>query len=49
MAKECIATRVRLLNRVVTKAYDDCLRPLGLRTAQQTILVAISLMDAAII
>ena len=44
MAKECIATRVRLLNRVVTKAYDDCLRPLGLRTAQQTILVAISLM-----
>src|SRR5262245_26711641 len=44
MAKECIAMRVRLLNRVVTKAYDDCLRPLGLRTAQQTILVAISLM-----
>lgn len=46
MAKECIATRVRLLNRVVTKAYDDCLRPLGLRTAQQTILVAISLMKS---
>lgn len=44
IAKECIATRVRLLNRVVTKTYDDCLRPLGLRTAQQTILVAISLM-----
>lgn len=44
MAKECIGTRVRLLNRIVTKAYDDCLRPLGLRTAQQTILVAISLM-----
>jgi len=46
MANECIAMRVRLLNRVVTKAYDDCLRPLGLRTAQQTILVAISLMKA---
>ena len=44
MARECIGTRVRLLNRIVTKAYDDCLRPLGLRTAQQTILVAISLM-----
>jgi DNA-binding MarR family transcriptional regulator len=28
----------------VTKAYDDALRPLGLRTAQQIILVAISLM-----
>jgi len=44
MARECIGTRVRLLNRIVTKAYDGCLRPLGLRTAQQTILVAISLM-----
>ena len=45
MAKECIGTRVRLLNRIITKAYDDSLRPLGLRTAQQTILVAISLMN----
>jgi len=44
MARECIGTRVRLLNRIVTKAYDDALRPLGLRTAQQIILVAISLM-----
>jgi DNA-binding MarR family transcriptional regulator len=44
MAKECIAMRVRRLNRVVTKIYDDSLRPLGLRTAQQTILAAISLM-----
>jgi DNA-binding MarR family transcriptional regulator len=44
IAKECIAMRVRRLNRVVTKIYDDSLRPLGLRTAQQTILVAISLM-----
>jgi DNA-binding MarR family transcriptional regulator len=44
IAKECIAMRVRRLNRLVTKIYDDSLRPLGLRTAQQTILVAISLM-----
>lgn len=47
MAKECIAMRVRLLNRVVTKIYDDCLRPHGLRTAQLNILVAISLMTSA--
>jgi DNA-binding MarR family transcriptional regulator len=47
MAKECIAMRVRRLNRVVTKIYDDALRPLGLRTAQQTILAAISLMQTA--
>jgi len=44
IAKECIAVRVRRLNRLVTNIYDDSLRPLGLRTAQQTILVAISLM-----
>ena len=39
--------RVRLLNRVVTKIYDDCLRPYGLRAAQQNILVAVSLMKLA--
>jgi len=44
IAKECIAMRVRRLNRVITKIYDDSLRSLDLRTAQQTILVAISLM-----
>jgi DNA-binding MarR family transcriptional regulator len=46
MARECIAMRVRLLNRLVTKIYDKHLRPYGLRTAQQTILVAISLMQS---
>jgi len=44
IATECIAMRVRRLNRVITKIYDDSLRSLDLRTAQQTILVAISLM-----
>jgi DNA-binding MarR family transcriptional regulator len=47
VARECIAMRVRLLNRVVTKLYDDCLRPSGLRTAQMNILVAVSLMKSA--
>lgn len=47
IARECIAMRVRLLNRIVTKIYDDCLRPHGLRSAQQNILVAISLMKSA--
>jgi DNA-binding MarR family transcriptional regulator len=47
VARECIAMRVRLLNRVVTKIYDDCLRPHGLRTAQMNILVAVSLMKSA--
>jgi DNA-binding MarR family transcriptional regulator len=46
IARECIAMRVRVLNRLVTKIYDQHLRPYGLRTAQQTILVAISLMQS---
>jgi DNA-binding MarR family transcriptional regulator len=35
----CIAVRVRLLNRVVTKLYDDLLRPLGLKVSQLNVLV----------
>ncbi|AMV25239.1 DNA-binding transcriptional repressor MarR [Gemmata sp. SH-PL17] len=35
----CIAGRLRLLNRVVTKLYDDALRPLGLKASQLNILI----------
>lgn len=40
IARECIAVRVRMLNRVVTGIYDDTLRPLGLKVSQMNILVA---------
>ncbi len=40
IARECIAVRIRLLNRVVTKIYDDALRRLGLKASQVNILVA---------
>jgi len=39
IARNCIAVRLRLLNRVVTNLYDDALRPLGLRVSQLNILV----------
>ena len=39
---ECIAVRVRLINRVVTSVYDEALRPLGLRVNQVNILVAVA-------
>ena len=42
MTCECLAVRVRLLNRVVTTIYDDALRPFGLRVSQGNILVAIA-------
>ena len=38
--EECLAGRLRLLNRVVTKVYDEALRPLGMKASQLYILVA---------
>ena len=40
MVGGCTAARLRVLNRMVTKLYDDDLRPHGLRVSQMNILVA---------
>ena len=42
IAGDCIAVRVRLINRVVTAIYDEALRPHGLRVSQANILVAVA-------
>jgi DNA-binding MarR family transcriptional regulator len=42
IAGECLAVRVRLLNRTITAIYDDALRPLGLTAGQLNILVLIT-------
>ena len=42
IAAECIAVRVRLLNRTITGIYDDALRPLGLTAGQLNILVVVA-------
>jgi DNA-binding MarR family transcriptional regulator len=47
IAGECIAVRMRMLNRVVTNIYDDALRPLGVRVSQMNILVATGKMGTA--
>src|SRR4051812_37900981 len=39
VVRECIATRLRMANRVITKVYDDALRPFGLRVTQMSMLV----------
>ena len=44
LAHECIAVRVRLINRVITALYDEALRPHGLRISQANILAAIAHM-----
>ncbi len=47
IAQDCIAARMRLLNRVVTKTYDDALRPLGIKTSQLNILVVTARLGLA--
>jgi DNA-binding MarR family transcriptional regulator len=47
IAGECIAVRMRMLNRVVTNIYDDALRPLGVKVSQMNILVAAGKMGIA--
>jgi DNA-binding MarR family transcriptional regulator len=37
--RDCVATRLRMASRVVTKVYDDALRPLGLTVTQLAMLV----------
>jgi DNA-binding MarR family transcriptional regulator len=47
IARNCIAVRLRLLNRVVTNLYDDALRPLGLKVSQVNILVVTAKLGLA--
>jgi DNA-binding MarR family transcriptional regulator len=47
IARDCIAVRVRLLNRVITNLFDDALRPLGLKVSQLNILVVAAKLGLA--
>src|SRR3974390_2603197 len=47
IARTCVAVRLRLLNRVVSKLYDDALRPLGLKVSQLNILVVAAKLGLA--
>jgi DNA-binding MarR family transcriptional regulator len=47
IARNCIAVRMRLLNRVVTNLYDDALRPLGLKVSQLNILIVTAKLGLA--
>src|SRR5437660_8073576 len=44
VAGECVASRLRMLNRVVTNVYDNALRPLDLKVSQMNILVVAAKM-----
>ena len=47
IASECVAGRLRMLNRVITNIYDDAFRPLDLKVSQISILVATAKLGTA--
>ena len=44
-ATMCLATRVRQLSRIVTRVYDDAMRPLGITASQYTLLAQLASRD----
>lgn len=44
-ATSCIATRVRQLSRIITRVYDDAMRPLGITASQFTLLTQLASRD----
>ncbi len=44
-ATNCLATRIRQLSRIVTRLYDDALRPLGITASQYTLLAQLASRD----
>ena len=47
IARDCIAVRLRMLNRVITNLYDDAFRPLGAKVSQFNILVVAAKLGLA--
>ena len=41
----CLATRVRQLSRIITRVYDDAMRPLGITASQYTLLAQLASRD----
>lgn len=44
-ASACLATRVRQLSRIITRQYDDAMRPLGITASQYTLLAQLASRD----
>ncbi len=47
MAAECLAVRIRLLSRRLSRIYDGALRPFGLTVAQLNLLSVIEIVESA--
>ena len=42
ITSECLAVRMRILNRTVTKIFDNALRPLGVKVSQLNVLMVVA-------
>ncbi len=42
IASECLAVRIRLLNRTVTNIFDEALRPLKIKVSQLNVLMVVA-------
>jgi len=47
VSRDCLAVRVRKINRAVTNIYDEALRPLGMKISQMNILVVAERLGTA--
>lgn len=45
IASDCVGARIRMLNRKITRIYDEMIRPYGLKFSQMNILTIISLHE----
>ncbi|HKE60316.1 MAG TPA: MarR family winged helix-turn-helix transcriptional regulator [Pyrinomonadaceae bacterium] len=45
IAEQCVAVRLRLITRAVTKIYNHALRPYGLTVSQMNILAAVAYLN----
>lgn len=43
ITRECTGMRVRQASRLLSRIYDECLRPLGIQESQLSVLVAVSM------
>jgi DNA-binding MarR family transcriptional regulator len=41
----CLSTRIRQLSRIITRVYDDAMRPLGITVSQFTLLTQLAQQD----
>jgi len=45
IASDCVGARIRMLNRKISRIYDEMIRPHGLRFSQMNILTVVSLHE----